>query len=77
MTQVMAASAAIINVRRIRQFEETRRKELEAKRRNEEKAEGQRKTRALCRADRVQDLFSFWFSMSLSPLLPFRLHMAI
>ena len=47
MTQVMVASAAMINARRIRRFEESRRKELEARRRNEERGEGKRNRKVI------------------------------
>jgi hypothetical protein len=77
MTQVMVASAVMINARRIHRFEESSRKELEARRRNEERGEGERNSKVIGQGGRNLASFSFLFSMFLSRLLPFRLRMAI
>lgn len=61
ITQVIAASAAMINARRIHRFEETRRKEIEARRRNKEKAEGRQRKQVLGLTGQLPALFSFLF----------------
>ena len=59
MTQVVAASAAMINVRRINRYEEMRRKEEEVKRRNAERTEARQRKQAPGHAGRQLELVSF------------------
>jgi hypothetical protein len=72
MTHVMVASAAMINARRIHRYEELRRKELEAKSRNEEKAEGKQNRTIIEQTSQNLDLLSFLFSLFTPWLSPFR-----
>lgn len=77
MTQVMVASAVMINVRRIHRYEELKRKELEVQSGNEEKAKRSQNRRVIGQASRTPAPFSFLFSQFTPRLSPFHRSVSI